>query len=83
MKQFNDQFPVGVLACLARGLHGGAAPVWQGSGFKSRQAFRNYLAVMIFFTFTFVCVLHGTDNVSSPSSRHVYKQSDNFLVTAA
>ena len=41
MKQFNDQFPVGVLACLARGLHGGAALVWQGSGFKSRQAFRN------------------------------------------
>lgn len=36
MKQFNDQFPIGVLARLARGLHGGAAPVLQGPGFKSR-----------------------------------------------
>ena len=47
MKQFNDQFPVGVLACLARGMHGGAATVWQGSGFKSRQAFRNCKSAII------------------------------------
>ena len=92
MKQFNDQLPVGLLACLARGLCTGGYTDLQESGFKSRptliflgfsqlQEF-HYLGVMIFFTFTFFCVLHGIDIVSSPSSRHVHKQSDNFLVTA-